>query len=238
MAPQRTRIATTALAVALVSVVGIAIGVGLIHAGILQPLHGFLMFAAACLLGGASAILLGLIGVVRARFGKGTIRAYVAIAVGAILVGTAVVKAMPARELPRINDITTDLNDVPAFVIDTGESGRDMSFNVEFSGPIRTTYADLKTTVLIEPTGKVFDRVYVVARRLGWNIIHADKDGGVIQATDSSEVFKFVDDIIVRIRDVDGSTRVDMRSKSRDGKSDFGVNAHRIRAFSAALIVP
>ena len=142
--------------------VGIAIGIGLIHAGILQPLHGFLMFAAACLLGGASAILLGLIGVVRARFGKGTIRAYVAIAVGAILVGTAVVKAMPARELPRINDITTDLNDVPAFVIDTGESGRDMSFNVEFSGPIRTAYADLKTTVLIEPTGKVFDRVYVV----------------------------------------------------------------------------
>ena len=58
------------------------------------------------------------------------------------------------------------------------------------------------------------------------------------QATDSSEVFKFVDDIIVRIRDVDGSTHVDMRSKSRDGKSDFGVNAHRIRAFSAALIVP
>ena len=72
-----------------------------------------LLFAAACLLGGASAILLGLIGVVRARFGKGTIRAYVAIAIGAILVGTAVVKAMPARELPRINDVTTDLNDVP-----------------------------------------------------------------------------------------------------------------------------
>ena len=35
-----------------------------------------------------------------------------------------------------------------------GESGRDMSFNVEFSGPIRTAYSDLKTTVLIEPTAE------------------------------------------------------------------------------------
>lgn len=230
--------ATTALVVALASVVGIAIGIGLVHAGILQPFHGFLLFAAASLLGGASAILLGLTGVVRARFGKGTIRAYVAIAIGAILVGTAVAKAMPARELPRINDVTTDLNDVPGFVIDIGEPGRDMSFNLEFVGPIRAAYADLKTTVLTEPADKVFDRVYVVARRLRWDIIHADKDGGVLQATDSSEVFQFVDDIVIRIRDVEGSTHVDVRSKSRDGKSDFGVNAQRIRAFSAALILP
>ena len=33
----------------------------------------------------------------------------------------------------------------------------------------------------------------------------------------------------------DGTTRVDVRSKSRVGRSDLGINAHRIRIFTNAL---
>ena len=33
----------------------------------------------------------------------------------------------------------------------------------------------------------------------------------------------------------DGTVRVDVRSNSRVGRSDFGINAHRIRGFAKAL---
>ena len=46
----------------------------------------------------------------------------------------------------------------------------------------------------------------------------------------------FDDDIAIRVRPGDGgNSRVDIRSKSRDGKGDLGVNAMRIRAFVSAL---
>ena len=47
--------------------------------------------------------------------------------------------------------------------------------------------------------------------------------------------FGFRDDIVVRIRPEGAGSRVDIRSKSRDGESDFGVNARRIREFIARL---
>jgi hypothetical protein len=43
------------------------------------------------------------------------------------------------------------------------------------------------------------------------------------------------DDIVIRVScDVAGS-RIDMRSTSRQGRSDYGVNAARIRAYIGAL---
>jgi uncharacterized protein (DUF1499 family) len=41
---------------------------------------------------------------------------------------------------------------------------------------------------------------------------------------------------VIRVRpQADGSSRVDMRSKSRDGQGDMGVNAQRIRDYIAAV---
>ena len=72
-------------------------------------------------------------------------------------------------------------------------------------------------------------------RELGWEIGATDSSAGTFEATHTSGWFRFVDDIVVRVRaDGDGS-RVDVRSKSRDGKDDFAVNANRIRAFTKAV---
>lgn len=60
-----------------------------------------------------------------------------------------------------------------------------------------------------------------------------------MEATASSSTFRFVDDIVVRIRGPEGAdaahAKVDIRSKSRDGQSDLGANAARIRAFQELL---
>ncbi len=45
---------------------------------------------------------------------------------------------------------------------------------------------------------------------------------------------RFYDDVIIRVTAVEGS-RVDVRSVSRVGVSDMGVNAKRIRPFIAAM---
>ncbi|TMA41924.1 MAG: DUF1499 domain-containing protein, partial [Deltaproteobacteria bacterium] len=63
-----------------------------------------------------------------------------------------------------------------------------------------------------------------------------DGASGTIEAVATTRVFGFQDDIAIRVR-ADGSaaSRVDVRSKSRDGKGDLGANAARIRAYVMAL---
>ena len=72
-------------------------------------------------------------------------------------------------------------------------------------------------------------------RGLDWEIVAADTAAGKIEATDTSRVFRFVDDIAVRIRAGSSGARVDVRSKSRVGKGDMGANTARIRQLRDAL---
>jgi uncharacterized protein (DUF1499 family) len=45
----------------------------------------------------------------------------------------------------------------------------------------------------------------------------------------------FTDDIVLWVIAAESGTRVDMRSASRHGRSDLGVNATRVRVFLAML---
>jgi hypothetical protein len=62
-----------------------------------------------------------------------------------------------------------------------------------------------------------------------------DRDG-IIIAEASATLPRRIDDITVSVTlDKDAQTRVDMRSLSREGKSDFGANARRIAKFFEML---
>ena len=58
---------------------------------------------------------------------------------------------------------------------------------------------------------------------------------GYVEATHTSSTFRFVDDIVIRVTGPDGAdaahSMIDLRSRSRVGRSDLGANAARIRAF-------
>jgi len=70
----------------------------------------------------------------------------------------------------------------------------------------------------------------------GRNLILVARNAGALEAVATSRLFGFQDDIVVRVRpEGEGGSRVDVRSKSRDGKGDRGVNAARIRSFMAEL---
>jgi hypothetical protein len=61
------------------------------------------------------------------------------------------------------------------------------------------------------------------------------KDVASLEATAETPIFRFRDDVAVRIESLPEGTRVDMRSASGLGEHDLGQNARRIRAFLADL---
>jgi uncharacterized protein (DUF1499 family) len=85
--------------------------------------------------------------------------------------------------------------------------------------------------VLPTTSAVAFDRALAAARDLGWEIVAAVPDQGRIEATDTSFWYGFKDDVVIRVAGAERESRIDIRSKSRIGKSDLGKNAERIRAF-------
>lgn len=149
----------------------------------------------------------------------------------AIGIGAAVfVTAMPRH--PRINDVTTSPEDPPSFVRRPGGSP---AYPAENAGIQRSAYPDLAPVDLPQGPVEALAAVRRSAERLGLSVVDTDPATGRLEATAESGVFRFVDDVVVRIRPQGSGSRVDIRSKSRDGKGDLGKNAARIRALAAAL---
>ena len=70
----------------------------------------------------------------------------------------------------------------------------------------------------------------------GWTVTASDPRAGEIVAEARTTLWKFVDDVWIRISlDEDGQTRVDMASASRKGSADLGTNARRIARFLRSL---
>lgn len=141
---------------------------------------------------------------------------------------------MTARSVPAIHDISTDLDNPPAFVrVATLRSSGDHP--VAYDGPQvadmqRKGYPDLAPLVLSAPPDKVFAIARAALESSGLELVDADAGQGRIEATATSMLFGFKDDVVVRLTPQGDSTRVDVRSKSRVGRNDFGQNAKRVRA--------
>ena len=146
-----------------------------------------------------------------------------------------------AQGVPPIHDISTDLENPPVFdaiVPLRADAPNPLDRTPDVTLQQREGYPDLAPLTLPEPSGQVFARARETAERLGWRIVRADASTGLIEATDTTRWFGFVDDVVVRVTPWGTGTRVDVRSVSRVGRSDIGTNAERIRDFLAALQEP
>ncbi len=148
-----------------------------------------------------------------------------------------------ARSVPPINDVATDLTNPPGYVTAaTSEfwKGKDMSYPAGFADSVRRGYPDLRSLVLPLRAAKAYGLAHATAMGMpGWEVTGTDSvatGGGRIEATATTAWFGFKDDVVIRVapRGTD-STVVDVRSKSRVGRSDVGANAARIRDYFAAL---
>lgn len=234
-----SRVASTAAGLGLVGVVASALGPGGAMLGVLTPLAGFFVLALG-LLFGALAVLVGLAGLwsTRAASGRGgRRRALTGMGLGLLIVLAVGAGRGETESGARYNDITTDLSDPPMFTqaqkIDAN-LGRDFGYPQEFEAEQRQLYADLAPIAFRSPPEGAYRSAEATAESLGWEITYRDAPNH-IEATDTSNIFQFVDDIVIRIRPTASGSTIDVRSKSRDGQSDLGVNAKRIRAFRDAL---
>jgi uncharacterized protein (DUF1499 family) len=142
---------------------------------------------------------------------------------------------------PPINDITTDTEHPPAIIAALAARQAEQAVSDVYAGPIlaqqqKAAYPDIVPLILAMPTTKAFNLALSTAKAMpGWHITTIDPQAGRIEATQSSFWFGFVDDVVIRVGEEGSGSRIDMRSHSRQGKGDLGVNAARIRSYMAAL---
>lgn len=236
---------TVALSLAGVAVAMILLGPLLAHFSVVPPLTGF-TFWVASVLPGLGAIVAGALALLLKRGPSMTNAAAIALGLIPLLVVGSIVKT--GKAVPRINDITTDLVDPPSFVqaktIPANE-GRSLDYPEKFKAKVRAGYPDLGPATRDGSAAQVLERAVAAAKELGWEVtavetgMMMDSEGsgaaGRFEAVSASKLWNFRDDIVVRVREVNGKVRVDVRSKSRDGKGDFGANAARIRSFVSKL---
>ncbi|HUJ76490.1 MAG TPA: DUF1499 domain-containing protein, partial [bacterium] len=139
----------------------------------------------------------------------------------------------------RIHDITTDAAHPPEFaaILPLRAHSPDPG---QYGGPAlmeqqQKFYPDIAPLLASQPPAQVFPAALAVAQSMGLEIVAAQESAGRIEASARSRFFGFVDDLVVRIAPEGPGSRVDVRSSSREGRSDFGVNADRVRRFLGAL---
>lgn len=141
--------------------------------------------------------------------------------------------------LPHIHDITTDMENPPAFVV-VGSIRDEGDHPVEYDGPAvaeqqRAAYPDIQSLVVSADEVTVYEEALQLVESMGWEIVDSSGVDLRIEATDTTLLYGFKDDIVLQFTRMPGGTQIDMRSKSRVGRSDLGMNARRIRKFLAKL---
>jgi uncharacterized protein (DUF1499 family) len=166
----------------------------------------------------------------------------VALIAGLVVAAPPVVMWNRVQQLPRIHDVTTDTDNPPAYmaVLLLRQGARNpVQYQASTAAEQKRGYPDLAPVVLPLPPTQAFARAESAARAMGWDIVAVSPEELRIEATDTSLMFGFKDDVVIRVAalaDVGTtSSRIDVRSLSRVGGSDFGVNAKRVRAYLAKL---
>ena len=216
-------------------------GSGLAHFELLSPFAGFKLFA-VCLPLAVAAFIASTVALFRtgaAAENKLRARAWKGLGLSTVTLTVVLIASASGFETPVINDITTDFDDPPAFVraatLD-GNRGRDMSYPRVFAHSQKVAYSELGPLRLELPPHEAFEHVRQALGALeGLEVSVADRGLGSIEAQARSRVFHFVDDVVVRVRSEGRGVRIDLRSRSRDGKGDLGVNAARIESIIEAL---
>lgn len=229
-------LAVWGLRLALIAPVIMLIAGGLYRLRFVDFQIALLAFAIAVLIAGLAA-LFGLVGAVLGGHGK-TTRAVTALVVALLVLVAPLNTVRQGAGVPMIHDITTDLEDPPIFVeVPRKRSIGDNSLDIdaEVLAAQKAYYTDIGPTMLPMAKREAFALVREAVDAFDW-VVHAENANlGYIEATASTPFFGFRDDVIIRVTEDTGGARVDMRSASRVGLSDLGVNAGRIRDFMAMV---
>ena len=200
---------------------------------------GFVLLRSAVYAGvGAAAVALIAVAIPRTRNGHGA-ALFVTLLLGAGAAGVPLEFRRQASNVPPIHDITTDTAHPPEFVatvaLRAGAPNPPGYDGKEVAELQHKAYPDIRPLELPAPPRQAFSRALAAAEAMGWEIVAKDPAAGRIEAVATTPWFGFEDDVVVRVAAAGRGSRIDIRSKSRVGRSDIGTNAHRIRAYLERL---
>lgn len=134
--------------------------------------------------------------------------------------------------VPAIHDITTDLVNPPKFdailALRANAPNPAAYQGKEIASQQREAYPEIQTQKYQQSAEQVFDAAIASLNAMGIDVVDSDKTAGRIEASDITPWFGFIDDVVIRIQTAGDITLLDVRSKSRLGRSDLGKNAQRI----------
>jgi hypothetical protein len=177
-------------------------------------------------------------------------RRWVGMLVALIYVGWVGTFLMAALTVPAIHDVSTDLADPPTFqtlVLRTDnldnipgaddDKMRGLTPQQRWALVHQKDYGDIRSVRINEPVPMVVAKAERLAKARGWDVAVSLPEEGRLEATETSAFFRFKDDVVLRVRpsDTGEGSIIDMRSVSRVGTSDLGMNAKRVRSFLADL---
>ncbi len=204
----------------------------------LQPFNVFKVYSCGALFGLVSSCI-GIIATGFALFKKAKplIRYGLLIFLHGLLPTLAAVVIVGPEGLraPLIHDITTNIERPPEFVTAQTLRGADEN-SLDYAGEKiaalqRAAFPDIQSLFSEADPDTSFNRSIEAVERLGWTITDENRTTGQIESYDTTSVFGFIDDVIIRIAAAGNGSRIDVRSVSRVGQGDLGVNAARIRKF-------
>jgi len=189
---------------------------------------------------GLVALILSLVYVLKARKAEqpapGRWMVILAVVLGIALLGNFGYWYLETQKgYPPIHDITTDTENPPEFVAIVPLRA-DAPNQTEYGGEEvakaqKDFYGDIGPLYLEVPPGEAYDRALRAAEQTSWEIVGAFKEDLRIEAYHKLPWFGFIDDVVIRVDTTEQGSKIDVRSVSRLGRGDLGVNAHRIKEY-------
>ncbi len=136
---------------------------------------------------------------------------------------------------PPIHDITTDTQHPPEFVavkpLRADAPNKTDYGGAEVARMQEAYYHDIQPLYLDMRPSEAYEIALEAAKDEPWTIVEAEMGELRIEAYHKLPWFGFIDDVVVRVDTADTGSRIDVRSVSRVGRGDLGVNAERIRDY-------
>jgi uncharacterized protein (DUF1499 family) len=212
------------------------------RAGFLSPFASMGAYTFGSLLLFIAAITAGL-GLIRSGGLRGATSrpiAWLALLAGVAVTANNGFVISQAMGVPAIHDISTDTETPPAFVaivaLRQAEGANPSEYDgAETASEQHRAFPDVQPLLIDKPADVVFARARDLVAEKGWTLVDASEADGRIEATAETGWVRFKDDVVIRIQPTASGTRIDVRSKSRVGRGDMGVNARRVRNYLHAL---
>ena len=145
------------------------------------------------------------------------------------------------RGLPRINDISTDMQTPPRFTA-LAKARPAGTNNINYPGAgfaqaQAKAYPDIRTFLIDRPAEEAYELVLAAlnSKTMKFKPVAEEPPKGKygqpgwIEMVDRTLVLGFTDDIVIRVDGDNKTSRIDVRSASRYGSHDLGRNAQRVR---------